>query len=321
MKAIEIRSLKKTYGEKTVVDDLTFDVEKGEVFGLLGPNGAGKTTTIRTILTLLKPTGGEVKVWGHDVVAQPREVRQVLGYVPQEKAVDRFLTGREHLILVADLYHLTRPEAKKRIEEVLALVDLTHKADELVTHYSGGMKKKLDIACGLIPNPKILVMDEPTLGLDVESRIRVWDYIRRLQRGGLTILMTTNYLDEADQLCDRIAILDRGRLAALGPPEGLKKGLGGDRVTVQFGPEQDRLEELAGSLKKELPFVNEIKVSPASHELEIRVTSNEEALAPLIQKIHGQNRPIVAIQYSRPTLEDVFITYTGHKIKEDSALL
>ena len=165
------------------------------------------------------------------------------------------------------------------------------------------------------------VMDEPTLGLDVESRIRIWEYIRQLQKAGLTILMTTNYLDEADQLCDRIAILDRGRLAVLGGPEELKKGLGGDRVTVQFGPLQDRLDELAGSLKKELPFVNGIKISPASHELEIRVTSNEEALAPLIQKIHQHGHPILAIQYSRPTLEDVFITYTGHKIKEDSALL
>jgi ABC-2 type transport system ATP-binding protein len=321
MKAIEIRNLKKTFGEKTVVENLTLDVEKGEVFGLLGPNGAGKTTTIRTILTLLKPTEGEVKVWGHDVVTQPREVRQVLGYVPQEKAVDRYLTGREHLILVADLYHLTRPEAKKRIEEALALVDLSQKADELVNNYSGGMKKKLDIACGLIPNPKILVMDEPTLGLDVESRIRIWEYIRQLQKAGLTILMTTNYLDEADQLCDRIAILDRGRLVALGEPEELKKGLGGDRVTVQFGPLQDRLGEIAASLKKDLPFVNGIKVLPASHEMEIRVTSNEEALAPLIQKIHQHGHPILAIQYSRPTLEDVFITYTGHKIKEDSALL
>jgi len=320
MKAIEIRNLKKTFDDKTVLESLTLDVEPGEVFGMLGPNGAGKTTTIRTVLTLLKPTEGQVKVWGYDVETQPREVRQVLGYVPQEKAVDRFLTGREHLILVADLYHLKKPEAQKRIREVLELVDLTQKADDLVNNYSGGMKKKLDIACGLIPNPKVLVLDEPTLGLDVESRIRIWEYIRRLQQSGLTILMTTNYLDEADQLCNRIAILDRGRLAALGTPEGLKKGLGGDRVTIQFGPQQDRLEELAGSLRKELPFVNEIKVSPASHELEIRVTSNEEALSPLIQAIHQHRHPILAIQYSRPTLEDVFITYTGHKIKEDSAL-
>jgi ABC-2 type transport system ATP-binding protein len=321
MKAIEIRNLKKTYGEKTVVENLTLDVEQGEVFGLLGPNGAGKTTTIRTVLTLLKPTAGRVMVWGFDVAAQPREVRQVLGYVPQEKAVDRYLTGREHLALVADLYHLTRPEAKKRIEEVLELVDLSLKADDLVNNYSGGMKKKLDIACGLMPNPKILVLDEPTLGLDVESRIRIWEYIRQLQRGGLTILMTTNYLDEADQLCDRIAILDRGRLAALGSPEGLKKGLGGDRVTVQFDPEQDGLEKLAGALKKDLTFVSEIKVSASNHELEIRVASNEEALAPLIQEIHQHGHSILAIHYSRPTLEDVFITYTGHKIKEDSALL
>ncbi|MBI3994999.1 MAG: ATP-binding cassette domain-containing protein [Nitrospirae bacterium] len=321
MKAIEIHNLKKTFGEKNVVENLTLDVEKGEVFGLLGPNGAGKTTTIRTILTLLKPTEGQVTVWGHDVVTQPRDVRQVLGYVPQEKAVDRFLTGREHLILVADLYHLTRPEAKKRIEDVLALVDLSQKADELVNHYSGGMKKKLDIACGMIPNPKILVLDEPTLGLDVESRIRIWDYIRRLQKSGLTILMTTNYLDEADQLCDRIAILDRGRLAAMGSPESLKKGLGGDRVTVRFGPGRNRLEELSDALKKELAFVNGIKLSPADHEMEIRVASNEEAISPLIQKIHQHGHLILAIQYSRPTLEDVFITYTGHKIKEDSALL
>jgi ABC-2 type transport system ATP-binding protein len=321
MKAIEIRDLKKSYGEKTVVDSLTLDVEKGEVFGMLGPNGAGKTTTIRTVLTLLKPTAGRVTVWGFDVIAQPREVRQVLGYVPQEKAVDRYLTGREHLALVADLYHLTRPDAKNRIEAVLELVDLSQKADDLVNNYSGGMKKKLDIACGLIPDPKILVLDEPTLGLDVESRIRIWEYIRQLRHGGLTILMTTNYLDEADQLCDRVAILDRGRLAALGSPVALKKGLGGDRVMVRFGPEQDGLEKLAGDLKKELPFVGEIKVSAADHELEIRVASNEEALAPLIQRIHRQGHPILAIQYSRPTLEDVFITYTGHKIKEDSALL
>jgi ABC-2 type transport system ATP-binding protein len=321
MKAIEIHNLKKIFGAKSVVDNLTLDVEKGEVFGLLGPNGAGKTTTIRTVLTLLKPTAGRVVVWGHDVASEPREVRQVLGYVPQEKAVDRFLTGREHLLLVADLYHLTKSKAQNRIRDVLELVDLAEKADEVVNNYSGGMKKKLDIACGLIPDPKILVMDEPTLGLDVESRIRIWDYIRQLQRGGLTILMTTNYLDEADQLCSRIAILDRGRLAALGSPEGLKKGLGGDRVTVRFGPELDRLEKLAGSLKQELPFISEVKVSSEEHELEIRVASNEEALAPLIQSIHRQGKPILAIQYSRPTLEDVFITYTGHKIKEDSALL
>jgi len=321
MNAIEIQNLKKTYGDKTVVDNLTLEVEKGEVFGLLGPNGAGKTTTIRTVLTLLKPTAGRVTVWENDVVSNPREVRQVLGYVPQEKAVDRFLTGREHLLLVADLYHLTKAESGKRIREVLELVDLSQKADELVNNYSGGMKKKLDIACGLIPDPKILVLDEPTLGLDVESRIRIWDYIRRLQRGGLTILMTTNYLDEADQLCSRIAILDRGRLAALGSPEGLKKGLGGDRVTVRFGPESDRLEKLAGDLKRELPFVGEVKVSTKEHELEIRVASNEEALAPLIQSIHRHGNSILAIQYSRPTLEDVFITYTGRKIKEDSALL
>lgn len=218
--AIEIQHLTKTFNNKKVLDDLNLEVEAGEVFGLLGPNGAGKTTTIRTTLTLLKPTAGQIKVAGLDVVSEPRQVRQILGYVPQEKAVDRFLTGREHLILVADLYHLTREQARQRIEEILVLVDLKDSADELVTTYSGGMKKKLDIACGLIPSPKVLILDEPTLGLDVESRIRTWDYIRKLSAQGLTIFMTTNYLDEADELCDRIAILDRGRVVALGAPCG-----------------------------------------------------------------------------------------------------
>ena len=321
MKSLEIKNLTKFFGEKKVVDDLNLELQEGEVFGMLGPNGAGKTTTIQMILTLLKPTEGTIQVFGIDTATRAREVRQILGYVPQEKAVDRYLTGREHLTLVSDLYHLRKPEARRRIDEVLKLVDLSEKADEVVHNYSGGMKKKLDIACGLIPTPKLLILDEPTLGLDVESRIRIWDYIRRLKQGGLTILMTTNYLDEADQLCDRIIILDRGRSVALGAPDGLKKGLGGDRVTVEFGPDQNHLEKLVDRLKSELPFVNGVKVSSSGHELEIRVTSNEEALAPLIQKIHQHGHPIQGIQYSRPTLEDVFVTYTGHKIKEDSSLL
>ena len=319
-KAIEIRHLTKTFNNKKVLDDLNLEVEAGEVFGLLGPNGAGKTTTIRTTLTLLKPTEGQIKVFGYDVVSEPRQVRQILGYVPQEKAVDRFLTGREHLILVADLYHLSREQARQRIEEILALVDLKDSADELVNTYSGGMKKKLDIACGLIPSPKVLILDEPTLGLDVESRIRTWDYIRKLSAQGLTIFMTTNYLDEADELCDRIAILDRGRVVALGAPEALKKGLGGDLVMVRVTPplsDQDRLPDL---LRRELTFIHEIKVASDRKGLEIRVVSHEEALLPIIQTLHREGYEIQSLRYSRPTLEDVFVTYAGHQIRENPAL-
>jgi ABC-2 type transport system ATP-binding protein len=318
--AIEIRNLTKAFNGQKVLDDLGLEVEAGEVFGLLGPNGAGKTTTIRTLLTLLKPTSGHIKVFGYDVVTQPRQVRQILGYVPQEKAVDRFLTAREHLLLVADLYHLPRPEANQRIDKVLALVDLFEKADELVTTYSGGMKKKLDIACGLIPNPKVLILDEPTLGLDVESRIRIWDYIRKLKSERLTIFMTTNYLDEADELCDRIAILDRGRVVALGAPESLKKGLGGDLVMVRFSPALDDPEKWSERLRREHSFIHDIKVATDRRGFEIRVVSHEEALMPIIQTLHRQGYEIQSLQYSRPTLEDVFITYAGHPIRDQRAL-
>jgi ABC-2 type transport system ATP-binding protein len=318
--AIQMRDLTKTYGEVTAVAQLSVEIPIGEVFGLLGPNGAGKTTTIRTILTLLKPTSGEVRVWGYDAVTQPRQVRQVLGYVPQEKAVDRFLTGREHLELVAALYHLTPHETGQRIDEVLRLVDLTDKADELVTNYSGGMKKKLDIACGLIGRPKILIMDEPTLGLDVESRIRVWDYVRRLKKDGITVVMTTNYLDEADAVCDRLAIMDRGRLVACGSPDELKRGLGGDRISVRAAATRDQLEAAAEALRRELTFVTGAKVDPKRAELEVRVVSNEQALSPLIQLLQRRQIAIEAISYSRPTLEDVFVTYAGHRIREEGGL-
>ena len=319
-KAIDIVNLSKNLNGKIVLNNLNLAVEMGEIFGLLGPNGAGKTVTIRTTLTLLKPTAGQIKVWGYDVVKEPRQVRQVLGYVPQEKAIDRFLTGREHLVLVADLYHLDRKLAKRRIEEVLELVDLKERADDVANTYSGGMKKKLDIACGLIPNPKVLILDEPTLGLDIESRIRIWNHIRNIKAQGLTIFMTTNYLDEADELCDRIAIMDQGRVVAQGAPEALKKGLGGDLVTVKLAPPLGAQDRLPERLREELSFVHEIKVSTDRERLEIRVVSHEEAVLPIIQTLHKQGYEIQALQYSRPTLEDVFITYAGHQIREVPAL-
>ncbi|HEY5648452.1 MAG TPA: ATP-binding cassette domain-containing protein [Nitrospiria bacterium] len=319
--AIEIENLARVFNGKRVVDGLSLEVREGEIFGLIGPNGAGKTTTIRMLLTLLKPTEGAVRVWGIDAATRPREVRQVIGYVPQEKAVDRYLTGREHLDMVSHLYHMSREESLKRIEEVLELVDLVKKADEVVGNYSGGMKKKLDIACGLIPNPKILILDEPTLGLDVESRIRIWNYIRVLSKGGLTIFLTTNYLDEAEQLCGRIAILDRGKLAVCGIPEDLKKGLGGDRVTLHFNPSENGLGDLADTLKKDLAFIHEIRVRSGDNEIEARVTAHEQAIAPLIQAVQKTGREIRGIYYSRPTLEDVFVSFTGRKIKEDRSLL
>ncbi|HEV2174990.1 MAG TPA: ATP-binding cassette domain-containing protein, partial [Nitrospira sp.] len=237
--AIDVSHLSKSYDGHQAVADISFTVHAGEIFGLLGPNGAGKSTTLRILITLLTPSSGRAAVFGLDTVRDADRVRQLIGYVPQERAIDRFLTGKEHLELLAALYHLPKDEAKSRIAELLKLVELEAHADRPAKTYSGGMKRKLDIACGLLPDPKVLFLDEPTLGLDVQSRLRIWDYIRMLKARGMTVVMTTNYLDEADQLCDRLAIIDGGTIKIIGSPVELKVGLGGDIVSLTL-KETDR---------------------------------------------------------------------------------
>jgi ABC-2 type transport system ATP-binding protein len=230
--AIDVSHLSKSYDGHSAVADISFQVYVGEIYGLLGPNGAGKSTTLRTLITLLAPSAGRATIFGLDCVRDADRVRRVIGYVPQERAIDRFLTGREHLELLAALYHLPKNEAQRRVAELLKLVELEAHADRPAKTYSGGMKRKLDIACGLLPDPKVLFLDEPTLGLDVQSRLRIWDYILLLKARGLTVVMTTNYLDEADQLCDRLAIIDGGVIKVIGSPVELKIGLGGDIVSL-----------------------------------------------------------------------------------------
>ena len=217
--AIDVKGLGKAYDGVKAIDNLSLSIYQGEIFGLLGPNGAGKSTTLRILITTLKPTTGTATIFGRDVVQDADTVRRLIGYVPQERAIDRFLTGREHLLLLADLYHLKKDEALTRIDQLLKLVSLEEHADRVAKGYSGGMKRKLDIACGLLPNPKVLFLDEPTLGLDVQSRLNIWEYVRQLRDQGITIVMTTNYLDEADQLCDRLAIIDRAKSGLLAPPK------------------------------------------------------------------------------------------------------
>lgn len=314
--AVEVVRLSKTYeGGLTAVEDISFQVPAGEIFGLLGPNGAGKTTTLRILITVLRPSGGQARVLGMDVDKQAHEVRQAIGYVPQERAIDRFLTGREHLQLLASLYHLPKDRAAARIEEVLKLVNLEQKADEVARNYSGGMKRKLDIACGLIPDPKVLFMDEPTLGLDVESRLKIWDHIRQLKTRGITVVLTTNYLDEADQLCDRIAILDSGRVKAIGSPGELKSGLGGDVVTLTLAPgDLDKVEGLAQALKKEEGIR---AVSVKQHVLDIRVASPEKTLPAILAQVGAHGCRLEFVDYHRPRLDDVFLAHTGRRIKEE----
>src|SRR6476659_6347935 len=248
--AIDVSHLSKSYDGHHAVKDISFQVYGGESFGLLGPNGAGKSTTLRTLITLLSPTSGQATIFGLDSVQHADRVRQLIGYVPQERAIDRFLTGREHLELLGALYHLSKAEAARRIAELLKLVELEEAADRAAKTYSGGMKRKLDIACGLLPDPKILFLDEPTLGLDVQSRLRIWDYVRMLKNRGMTVVMTTNYLDEADKLCDRLAIIDGGKIKTLGSPAELKIGLGGDIVSLTL-KDQSKIPTLVPALTRQ----------------------------------------------------------------------
>ena len=313
--AIEVTRLGKTYGTVTAIEDLSLTVRAGEIFGLLGPNGAGKSTTLRILITVLPPSSGTARVLGHDVRTEADTVRSLIGYVPQERAIDRFLTGREHLELLGNLYHLPKRDATTRIDELLRLVNLEEHADRVAKTYSGGMKRKLDIACGLLPNPKLVFLDEPTLGLDVQSRLRIWDYIRQLRDNGLTIVMTTNYLEEADQLCDRLAIIDHGTIRVTGSPRELKTGLGGDRlsVTVQHST-PEKLAKLSGGVRP-LPFVRDIRESRNS--LHIRVESPEKSLPAVMKVANSLDCAIDGIEYQRPGLEDVFVTYTGHPFTEE----
>jgi len=309
---IDVSHLCKTYDSHKAVDDLSFQVYAGEIFGLLGPNGAGKSTTLRTLITLLHPTSGTATIMGYDSVREADKVRTVIGYVPQERAIDRFLTGREHLQLLGALYHLTKEEAAKRIGELLKLVELEAHADRPAKTYSGGMKRKLDIACGLLPDPKILFLDEPTLGLDVQSRLRIWDYVRMLKARGITVVMTTNYLDEADQLCDRLAIIDGGKIKTLGAPAELKIALGGDIVSLTL-KEIDRIPTLETELKGR-PAITSVRATTKG--LDIRVESPEKALPTILESANRLGCQIEFIQYNRPRLDDVFIAHTGRAITE-----
>ena len=311
--AIDVSHLSKSYDGHPAVADVSFQVYSGEIFGLLGPNGAGKSTTLRTLITLLVPSSGRATVFGLDSVRDADRVRHLIGYVPQERAIDRFLTGREHLELLAALYHLPKDEARRRIAELLKLVELEAHADRPAKTYSGGMKRKLDIACGLLPDPKVLFLDEPTLGLDVQSRLKIWDYVRLLKARGMTVVMTTNYLDEADQLCDRLAIIDGGAIKTIGSPVELKVALGGDIVSLRL-KEADKVSLLESVLKGR-PAIKAVRTTLQG--LDIRVESAEKALPAILESANRLGCTVECIQYNRPRLDDVFLAHTGRRIQDE----
>ncbi len=316
--AVLIQNLQKRYGTVEAVKDISFQVEPGEIFGLLGPNGAGKTTTIRCLCTLTKPDAGKVEVSGISVIDQPRAARRRLGYVAQEVALDKVLTGRELLQLQAALYHLPGNVAKKRIEDVIEILGLGEWADKKTGTYSGGLRRRIDLAAGLLHQPDVLVLDEPTVGLDIESRVVVWDLLRKLREAGTTVLITSHYLEEIDVLADRVAIIDKGVVIAEGTPSQLKDKVGGDRITLrirEFSPIEEA--ERARDMLQALPFVQEVIINSAQgNSLNLVVKPQSDALMSIQQSLKDAGLPTFGIAQARPSLDDVYLAATGRTLMD-----
>jgi len=308
---IEVKDLTKVFNKSLVaVDHVNFNVKEGEIFGFLGPNGAGKTTTINMLITVLKPTEGKASVCGYDIVKQARDVRNVIGIVPQEYTADEDLTGYENIILTADLYGIDRETSKKRALELLELVELTRFKDKKVETYSGGMRRRLELAAGLINRPKVLFLDEPTLGLDVQTREATWNYIKLLKKEyGITLFMTTHYLEEADVLCDRIAIIDHGKIVVIGSPEELKNKLGGDIITLSVNENID----VSGFIEK-IENVKEVKKH--SNEYVIKAKNGEVTAPLIIDALRKEGYIVTKLSLTKPTLNEVYLDYTGKPFRD-----
>lgn len=316
MYAIKVEGLTKQFNNFVAVDHISFSVKCGEIFGLLGPNGAGKTTTINMLSTLLNPSSGYAEVAGFDITTSRDDVRRSIGIVFQEPALDDKLTGRENLEFHAMMYGLDKEERRKRIENALELVELTDKADILVENYSGGMKRRLEIARGLIHEPKVLFLDEPTLGLDAQTRRHIWEYIRELNKAsGVTLILTTHYMEEADYLCDRIAIIDHGKIIAMDTPQRLKDVLGGDVISVEVEAEAD-IDKLVNHLRG-LSWIKAMK----RHDgvLGLTVEKGEKRIPELISTAQKVGVGIASINLHKPSLEDVFIHFTGKNIRDEES--
>lgn len=304
--AVETDGLTKRYGELLAVDRLDLKIEGGEIFGLLGPNGAGKTTTLSMLATLLKPTSGTARVNGHDIIEQPHEVRRSIGIVFQDPSSDDVLTGRENLYLHALMFGVPKHERKQKIDYVLSLVDLQDRANDIVKKYSGGMRRRLELARGLLHNPRILFLDEPTLGLDPQTREHIWQYIENLVKAEkVTVIITTHYMDEADRLCDRVAIIDHGKIVALDKPAALKAKVGGEIIKLRV--RSPKLEPI-----KDLDYVLSVDQSGSTLLLTVKDASAH------LQEILGTIGQVESVEVRSPTLNDVFLNYTGREIREES---
>ena len=311
--AVRIENLKKTYGETVAVDGISLNVTQGQIYGLLGPNGAGKTTTMRCICTLTIPDSGVIEVAG---ATEARAIRNRLGYVAQEVALDKVLTGRELLRFQAALYHIPPKQISDRIDSVLDLLQLEPYADKLSGTYSGGLKKRLDLAAGLLHQPSVLILDEPTVGLDIQSRIAIWEFLRKLRASGVTVLISSHYLEEIDALADRVAIIDRGKIIAEGTTDELKTKVGGDRITVRIREFTDRNEaEEAKKILQQLPIVQSITINAAQgNAVNLFVTPDANAISEIQNMLTAVDINVFSLSQSRPSLDDVFLAATGQTI-------
>ena len=314
--SIETKSLTKSFGDVIAVNDISFSVKKGEIFGFLGPNGAGKSTTMMIFTTLLKPTSGQALISGFDVMTNAKKVRQNIGYVQQETTVDEYLTGRENLLLQAKLNHIPKNEINKRIDEILELIELSDKQHKPVVTYSGGMRKRLDIAGGLLHRPKVLFLDEPTVGLDIQTRRKIWGYIKKIHdEFEMTIFLSTHYMEEADQLCDRIGIIDGGKIQVIDSPENMKNAMGNEVISIVVEDGEHR-DYFLPKLQK-IEFVK--KINKDGSKLVLFVSNGTEVIPKIFQISSELDIKITSISLTQPTLDDVFLSYTGHEIKDDDS--
>ena len=317
MAMIELRQLSKTYGAVTALSNLDLSVPEGCLYGLLGPNGAGKTTTLRILATLLAPDRGSVQVDGVDALKHPREVRRLLGYVAQEVAIDKILSGRELLQLQGDLYHLKRNDRDHRIDDLIDRLGMDPWIDRRCGTYSGGMRRRLDLAAGLLHRPRLLVLDEPTVGLDIESRSAIWQLLNQLVEAGTSVLLSSHYLEEIEALADRMAIIDAGAVIAEGTPTDLKQRLGGDRVTLRVREFSDAQEAArVRSVLEPVEGVRQVVINRAQGFSLNLVIEGESVIERLRHSLEGAGLPVFALAQSRPSLDDVYLQATGRTLMD-----
>ena len=315
MSVIKTCHLTKKFGKTTAVDDISFDVEAGEIFGFLGPNGAGKSTTIMMLNTLLSPSSGQAFIGGYDIAKEPKKVRQKIGYVQQDTSVDEYMTGRENLRLHARLLHLSKDMTDSRIDEMINLVELEDKQHDFVNTYSGGMRKRLDIAGGLLHMPDVLFLDEPTVGLDIQTRRKIWDYIKKIHiEYNVTVFLTTHYMEEADGLCDRIGIIDWGKIVTIDTPVHMKNTLGNEIISITM---RNYSQDMISQLQNMDNVLSNLHYDHENRTITMTASNGAESVPQIFHAASRCGAIIETIHVTPPTLDDVFLHYTGHEIRDE----